>query len=848
MKYAKLETPYKPAIAREGIIMVLAPVLLSTGLLLWVGLAWIEEGQIASKCRKDFEATAHGAKAMTLLGKAMAVRLRRATASDIARDNLTLANKEIELCKAATRESEIPQSALPIIDRLARLGGEEASVSRPMTFTVNTATVTDLMDVRRSFNRYAAILEVSQSLEEIIDAELLKKWASQDKALAELRRALLLFLGSILAMALLLTGRFLRSIVSRLNTLLSNTQLVGRRDRDLSVVSGTDELAYLNSILVAADGQLKKAEDDRKSILEMVAHDMRSPLMASQISLQIVDELTEESLPEQPRKQLLLAQGNLQAVLGFIENLLAVEKFESEFSSRAKTKPESDSEQTADDTELMSFQPRRGLFAFHQLRIAEKVLAIVLLPLAIQAAMLVSIAMGILNTERLDNIGRSKNRIATSALYGADCLLLAEGRKVKYALTGDTKYEQLATDDLAKYRKWIKDAYKYITDPMDRTNFDATNSKFLLEMNRMERYTVEPINVDGDPMAGLKRVMKPMDSGADPMLLQENEEGVTHKSKLDEMALADSLEKERNQRDSVQRNIYLFLPINIAIAFLLIIVFTRGVARRLDIIVEHAKQLPKRKPIVYTVSGHDELNYLDLILQKTCANLIESEEHRSAIMQMIAHDMREPMIATQSAIELLGALPADVMPQMGRKNLLAAEKNINRILHLLNDLFTLDSLEAGKLELDLTTADVKEIADEAISALAAVAATRGISLTNSCQSDCIDVDAARIHQVLINFISNAIKFSPDNSVITLVSKQAPGSVAIGVKDQGPGMNKGTASRVFDKFFQAEGKKKSEGFGLGLAICKLIVESHGGSVFVETAPGKGATFWIRLPRD
>jgi signal transduction histidine kinase len=319
-------------------------------------------------------------------------------------------------------------------------------------------------------------------------------------------------------------------------------------------------------------------------------------------------------------------------------------------------------------------------------------------------------------------------------------------------------------------------------------------------------------------------------------------------SKADQVKLADSLNREATQRNFVQCAIYLFIPINIAIAALMIIAFTRGVTSRLDVLVDHARKLPKREPILWPVEGDDELAALDLILQKTCEELIECEAHRRAVMQMVAHDMRSPIMAALAGIELVDTMYGEGLPPLGRKQLPKAEQNIGRILHLVNDLLTLDRLEAGRLELDLSTCAVRKLADEAISALSSVAAKRGIALANECEDAFIAADESRLNQVLLNFISNALKFSPDNSAISLVSKHDANFVRIGVRDQGPGLDKKAAARVFDKFFQAEGLKKREGFGLGLAICKLIVESHGGSVSVESKPGKGCTFWMTLPYE
>jgi signal transduction histidine kinase len=304
--------------------------------------------------------------------------------------------------------------------------------------------------------------------------------------------------------------------------------------------------------------------------------------------------------------------------------------------------------------------------------------------------------------------------------------------------------------------------------------------------------------------------------------------------------------EELEKRTDVQRKIYLGIAANLLFATLLIVVFSQSVTKRLNELVEHARKLPKREPFEASVSGDDELAYLDTVLQSTSERLIASSEHRRAVMQMVAHDMRSPMMAAQASIELLNAVHGESLPPVGRRHLPSAEKNIDRILHLVNDLLTLDKLEAGKLELDLATCNLHQLADEAISTVGGLATQAEIALINECANIEINADAPRFNQVLSNLISNAIKFSKKGSTIRILSKVIPSAVSIGVQDNGPGMDAKTAAQVFDKFFQSDGEKKSHGYGLGLAICKLIAESHGGKVSVETALGEGSTFWITLP--
>ncbi len=109
-------------------------------------------------------------------------------------------------------------------------------------------------------------------------------------------------------------------------------------------------------------------------------------------------------------------------------------------------------------------------------------------------------------------------------------------------------------------------------------------------------------------------------------------------------------------------------------------------------------------------------------------------------------------------------------------------------------------------------------------------------------------DRVRILQVLTNLISNAIKYSAEGGKIEISGRIKDSSVTVAVKDNGRGIDEQELPFVFDKFFQASNSSGSRGFGLGLAISKLIIVSHGGNLGAESAAGSGSTFWFSLPLD
>lgn len=117
-------------------------------------------------------------------------------------------------------------------------------------------------------------------------------------------------------------------------------------------------------------------------------------------------------------------------------------------------------------------------------------------------------------------------------------------------------------------------------------------------------------------------------------------------------------------------------------------------------------------------------------------------------------------------------------------------------------------------------------------------------------NDAIKADEDRVVQVLINLISNAIKYSPDNSTVRVIAGMEGLNVKFQIKDEGPGIPKEMHSAVFERYRQLEqsSETKKKGFGLGLAICKALIEKHQGKIWVESDPGKGSSFCFEIPTE
>jgi signal transduction histidine kinase len=155
------------------------------------------------------------------------------------------------------------------------------------------------------------------------------------------------------------------------------------------------------------------------------------------------------------------------------------------------------------------------------------------------------------------------------------------------------------------------------------------------------------------------------------------------------------------------------------------------------------------------------------------------------------------------------------------------------------------NLDDDTIELELADCQLRSLAQEAADSIVGLAQAKDISIKVDCSDLTVNIDERRMMQVLINLLSNAIKFSSADSTVCIGGRKVKGGVQIFVEDEGTGMDAETASKIFEKYVSGVGQTE-KAFGLGLAICQLIVTAHGGTLSVDSQPGRGSTFFISLP--
>jgi PAS domain S-box-containing protein len=229
------------------------------------------------------------------------------------------------------------------------------------------------------------------------------------------------------------------------------------------------------------------------------------------------------------------------------------------------------------------------------------------------------------------------------------------------------------------------------------------------------------------------------------------------------------------------------------------------------------------------------------------------ERLKREFVAMVSHDLRTPLTSIQGFLSLLDAGAYGELTDSGLESLDLVSASISRLMRLINDLLDAERLESGKLELQLASVSVLDILEQSGAAVENYAQKQGVKILlepdESATELKITADGDRLIQVLVNLVSNAIKFSPSGSRIRLCYQNLEEQVEIKVIDEGRGIPAEFLNSIFERFRQVKKSdaKNRQGTGLGLSIARAIVEKHGGTIGVTSQEGKGSTFWFRIPK-
>ena len=264
------------------------------------------------------------------------------------------------------------------------------------------------------------------------------------------------------------------------------------------------------------------------------------------------------------------------------------------------------------------------------------------------------------------------------------------------------------------------------------------------------------------------------------------------------------------------------------------------------------------------ITEREHLQHEQVEAQARELTLQQTKERMDEFLGIVSHELRTPMTTIKGNIQL-----AQIRLQYAMRGLLngndalhttldeiqmmlnRAERQVNVQNRLIRDLLDISRIQAGRLDLQHEEHDLIPIVNEAVADMQSAMPARTIHATTTTEETIpVLVDAERIGQVINNYLTNALKYSPEDLPVE-VRLELEGKMArISVRDFGPGLSPSEQEHIWERFYRVEGVKRQRGFGvgmgLGLHICRAIVEQHHGEVGVESKKGEGSTFWFTLP--
>jgi signal transduction histidine kinase len=215
---------------------------------------------------------------------------------------------------------------------------------------------------------------------------------------------------------------------------------------------------------------------------------------------------------------------------------------------------------------------------------------------------------------------------------------------------------------------------------------------------------------------------------------------------------------------------------------------------------------------------------------------------------MVYHDIRSPLSTIVASLEVLASTSLGTQDATAQSMIEIAQRSARRIQHLVDSLLDIDRLESSQEIGSRAPTSLQEIVDEAIKFILPMAEIKGINVIQNIDAHLpqVDIDREMILRVLVNLLENAVKYSRWQGTIQISLKQQGEMILTAIRDDGPGIAPDEQERIFQKYARPNILADGGGLGLGLAYCRLAVNSHGGQIWVESQPGNGAVFRFTLP--
>ncbi|MBI4989907.1 MAG: DUF4118 domain-containing protein [Rhodocyclales bacterium] len=258
--------------------------------------------------------------------------------------------------------------------------------------------------------------------------------------------------------------------------------------------------------------------------------------------------------------------------------------------------------------------------------------------------------------------------------------------------------------------------------------------------------------------------------------------------------------------------------------------------------------LPEQRQLLETVASLvaiviERLHYVEVAQEALLG--VESERLRNALLSAVSHDLRTPLTVLVGLSDSL-AMTGEGLPRNMKETAEAIRDEALRMSRLVSNLLDMARLQAGDVRLRKDWQPLEEIVGSSLKHVEALLQGRSVRIDLMPGLPLLEFDAVLIERVLCNLIENAAKFTPADGQVTIAARRRDDFVEISVSDNGPGLVQGSEIAIFEKFMRGQPESAKAGVGLGLAICRSIVEAHGGRIWAENRSEGGARFVFTLP--
>jgi len=263
------------------------------------------------------------------------------------------------------------------------------------------------------------------------------------------------------------------------------------------------------------------------------------------------------------------------------------------------------------------------------------------------------------------------------------------------------------------------------------------------------------------------------------------------------------------------------------------------------------------RPTIYqalasAVPGADEHVRGVVIVMRDVTSQKELEQMKSDFLSVVSHELRTPLHSIKGFVDIILMGKTGEINALQRDFLGTVKDSTSSLQRLIEDLLEFSRMEAGQIQLKPADISLHGVAEKVVEQLRPLAQEGELALANEIPQDVplVEADAMRIEQVLTNLVSNAIKFTPAKGAITIAAVDLGERVQVSVRDTGIGIPEDEQKNVFERFYQVDSSatRSYRGAGLGLTICKFIVEYHHGEIWVESKEGEGSTFYFALLKE